>query len=349
MSEDKESRTEQASQRKLEKSREKGQVPRSEEFAPTVMFLFAVLYFWFGWDWLFIQIKDVFTSISFIYTMEFKLAFQNIIGIVVSKVIFTIMLPFSALMLFAGILGNVLQFGFVFSLDPIIPKGSKISPVAGFGRIFSIKQVVKTILSALKIIAMSLIIVYVVRIGIREYMHDLSQCNVECQMLVFQHLLKKLIMILLPILVVLAALDFVFQRTQFMKEQRMTKDEVKREHKNQDGDPIIKSARREEQRKMMEQDVFQRVKESRVLVAGVGLVVALKYDDEMPLPILLAIGKERMSFKMVAIAHKEKVSIVADAALANKLALDGEIDQYIPSSTIQDVARVLQQAQSQSR
>lgn len=346
MSEDKDSKTEQASSRKLEKSREKGQVPRSDEFAPTVMFLFAVMYFWFGWDWLFSQIKEMFSSISFIYTMEFKHAFSNLIDVVLNKVIFTIMLPFSALMLFAGILGNVLQFGFVLSLDPIMPKGNKINPIAGFGRIFSIKQVVKTILSSLKIIAMSIIIVYVVRIGIREYMHDLSQCDVNCQMLVFQHLLKKLIMILLPILIVLAALDYIFQRAQYMKEQRMTKDEVKREHKNQDGDPIIKGARREEQRKMLEQDMFQRVKESRVLVAGVGIVVALKYEEDMPLPILLAIGKERMSFKMIAIAHKEKVAIVADAALANKLALDGEIDQYIPSSTIQDVARVLQQAQN---
>ena len=344
MSEDKDSKTEEASWRKLEKSREKGQVARSEEFAPTIMFLFAVMYFWFGWDWLFGQIKEVFTSISFIYTMDFKLALDNIIDAVLTKVILTIILPFSLLMLFAGILGNVLQFGLIFSVDPIIPRGDKISPIKGFGRIFSVKQLVKTLFSSLKIIGMSIIIVYVVRLGVREYMHDLSQCNVECQMLVFQSLLKKLIMILLPILIIVAAMDFMFQRAQFLKDQRMTKDEVKREHKSQEGDPVIKGARRQEQRRLLEQDAVQRVKESRVLIAGVNLVVALKYDEELPLPIVLAIGKDRMSFKMIETANKEKVKVVADPALANKLSNESTIDQYIPSTTIKAVAKAIQQA-----
>ena len=343
MSEDKDSKTEEASSRKLEKSREKGQVARSEEFAPTIMFLFAIMYFWFGWDWLFSQIKEVFTSISFIYTMDFKLALDNIISAVLTKVIYTIILPFSLLMLFAGILGNVLQFGLIFAVDPIIPRGDKISPIKGFGRIFSVKQIVKTLFSSLKIIGMSIIIVYVVRLGVRDYMHDISQCNVECQMLVFQSLLKKLIMILLPILIIVAAMDFMFQRSQFLKEQRMTKDEVKREHKSQEGDPIIKGARRQEQRKMLEQDAVQRVKESRVLIAGVNLVIALKYDEDLPLPIVLAIGKDSTSFKMIETARKEKVKIVADPALANKLAVESTIDQYIPSSTVKAVAKAIQQ------
>ncbi|MCK5901798.1 MAG: EscU/YscU/HrcU family type III secretion system export apparatus switch protein [Cocleimonas sp.] len=341
MSEDKESKTEEASSRKLEQAREKGQVARSEEFAPTLMFLFAVLYFWFSWDWLFSQITEVFTSISFIYSMDFDLALSNIFGAVFNKVIISIVLPFSLLMVAAGILGNVLQTGLVLSLDPVIPKGSKIDPIAGFGRIFSVKQLVKTLFSSLKIIGMSLIILYVVRLGIQEYMHDLSRCNVECQMLVFQSLLKKIIIILLPILVVVAMADFIFQRSQFLKDQRMSKDEVKRENKNQEGDPVIKGERRSEQRRMADQDISLRVKDSRVLVAGVNLVVALKYDEDLPLPILVAIGKDRMSFKMIEIANKEKVKIVAEPALAAKLANEGTIDQYIPSTTISEVAAVI--------
>ncbi len=344
MSEDKDSKTEEATSQKLKKAREKGQVARSEEFAPTFMFIFAVMYFWFGWDKLFGNIKEVLTSISFIYTMDFNLALSNMVDSVMTMVIYTIALPFSIMMLIAGILGNILQTGFVLSLDPIMPKGEKISPLKGFGRIFSVKQVIKTLFSALKIIGMSIIIVYVVRIGITEYMHSISQCDVSCQMLVFQSLLKKLIMILLPILIVVALMDFMFQRAQFMKDQRMTKDEVKREYKNQEGDPVIKSARKAEQRKMMEQDITRKVKESRVLIAGINLVIAIKYDDDLPLPILMAIGKDRMSFKMIEIANKERVKIVAEPELARKLSLDGTIDQYIPSSTIQDVARVIQQS-----
>ncbi len=344
MSEDKDSKTEEPTFQKLKKAREKGQVARSEEFAPTFMFIFAVMYFWFGWDWLFGNIKELLTSIPFIYTMDFKLAFSNIIDAVMTKVIYSIVLPFSIMMLIAGIVGNILQTGFVFSVDLIAPHGEKIDPFKGFGRIFSVKQVIKTLFSALKIIGMSIIIVYVVRMGIGEYMHSISQCNIECQMLVFQSLLKKIIVILLPILIIVAAMDFMFQKSQFLKDQRMTKDEVKREFKNQEGDPEIKGARRAVQREMAAQDITLKVKDSKVLIAGINLVVAIKYDDELPLPILLAIGKDRMSFKMIEIANKEKVKIIADPELAGKLSNEGRIDQYIPSSTIQEVARVIQQA-----
>ena len=340
---DKDSKTEEPTSQKLKDARKKGQVARSEEFAPTLMFLFAVMYFWFGWDSMFVNIKEVFTSISFIYTMDFPLALDNIIDNVMSKVIYSIILPFAILMLIAGILGNVLQTGILFSVDPIIPKGEKIDPMKGFGRVFSIKQVIKTLLSIVKIMGMSIIIVYVVRLGIQDYMHDISQCDVRCQMLVFQTLLKKLIMILLPILIIVAAIDFMFQKSQFTKDQRMTKDEVKREYKSQEGDPEIKGARKEEQRKMLEQDLNKKVKESRVVIVGMNLAVALKYNEDLPLPILLAIGKNRMSFKMIEIANKERVKIIADPDLAMKLANDGTIDQYIPSKTIEGVARAIQE------
>jgi type III secretion protein U len=341
---DKDSKTEEPTSQKLKEARKKGQVARSEEFAPTLMFLFAVMYFWFGWDSMFLNIKEVFTSISFIYTMDFTLALDNIIDKVMSKVIYSIILPFAILMLVAGILGNVLQTGILFSVDPVIPKGEKIDPMKGFGRVFSVKQVIKTLLSIVKIVGMSIIIVYVVRLGIQDYMHDISQCDVRCQMLVFQTLLKKLIMILLPILIIVAAIDFMFQKSQFTKDQRMTKDEVKREYKSQEGDPEIKGARKEEQRKMLEQDMNKKVKESRVVIVGMNLAVALKYNEDLPLPILLAIGKNRMSFKMIEIANKERVKIIADPDLAMKLASDGTIDQYIPSETIEGAAHAIQQA-----
>lgn len=344
MSEDKDSKTEEATSQKLKKAREKGQVARSEEFAPTFMFIFAVMYFWFGWDKLFGNIKEILTSISFIYTMDFNLALSNMVDSVMTMVIYTIALPFSIMMLIAAIVGNILQTGFVLSFDPIMPSAEKIDPLKGFGRVFSIKQVIKTLFSSIKIIGMSIVIVYVIRIGITEYMHSISQCDISCQMLVFQSLLKQLITILLPILIVVAMMDFMFQRAQFLKDQRMTKDEVKREYKNQEGDPEIKGARKAEQRKMMEEDITRKVKESRILIAGINLVVAIKYDDDLPLPILMAIGKDRMSFKMIEIANKERVKIIADPELARKLSLEGTIDQYIPSSTIQDVARVLQQS-----
>ena len=136
-------------------------------------------------------------------------------------------------------------------------------------------------------------------------------------------------------------LDLMYQKFQYKKEQRMTKDEVKREYKNQEGDPLIKGQRKSEQRRLLEQDISEQIKQSRVIIVGIRKAVALMYEEDMPLPILLVIGRDRLSVKMIQVAKKENVPIIADPALVNILEEDGVIDQYIPSSAIKRVAQAM--------
>ncbi len=342
MSQDKESKTEEPTPRKLRDARKKGQVARSEELVPLMMILLAILFFWAAWDWLSAELQEYMSAVgSYGYDRGFKSALDTSLSVWLKKVFMGIMLPFSLLMLAAGIMGNVMQFGFLFSLHPVIPKPEKINPVAGFKRVFSMKQVVKTLLSIIKIIAMSIIIVFVVRTAIYEYMHDIGQCDIPCQFNVFTSMAKKMMFILIPVLVFMVMIDLMYQKFQFRKEQRMTKDEVKREHKNQEGDPLIKGQRRSEQRRLLEQDIKDQIKQSRIIIVGMRRAVALLYEDDMPLPIILAIGRDRLSVTMVQIAKKEKVPVVADPGLVKVLEEDGVIDQYIPTSAIKGVAQAL--------
>ena len=342
MSQDKGSKTEEPTHKKLRDARKKGQVARSEELVPLMMILLSVFYFWFAWDWFSGEIKEYMSAVgSFTYDRDFKSALNTSFSIWFNKIVMGIMLPFTGLMLVAGIMGNIMQFGFLFSLHPIKPTPEKINPIAGFKRIFSVKQLVKTIFSVIKIIAMSIIIVFVVRTAINEYMHDLSQCDTQCQFAVFVTMAKKMFFILIPVLIMMVMLDVMYQKFQYKKEQRMTKDEVKREHKNMEGDPKIKSQRKSEQRRLLEQDISDQIKQSRVIIAGMRKAVALMYEEDMSLPILLVIGRDRLSVRMIQIAKKENVPVIADPALVMILERDGVIDQYIPSSAIKKVAQAM--------
>lgn len=339
---DQDSKTEEPTRKKLRDVRKKGMVAKSDEVVPMVMIVLAVAYFWFGWDWFSGRLQAFFSAPSvYAYDRDFDLAVDEAFSLWRDVIIFGVMLPFSFLMTVGGIVGNVVQFGMLFSFHPLIPKMERINPVMGFKRVFSMKQVVKTLLSIFKIIVISVIIVFIVRTAIFEFMHDIKVCELDCQFAVMTSMAKKMMMVLVPVLIFMVMLDIMYQKFQFRKEQRMTKDEVKREHKNMEGDPLVKGQRRSEQRRLLEEDINEQVKNSRVIIAGMGRAVALMYQEDMPLPVLLAIGRDRLSLKMIQIAKKAGVPIVADPGLVSVLEKDGVIDQYIPSSAIQSVARAL--------
>ena len=343
MSGDKSSKTEEPTDKKLRDARKKGQVARSEEFVPLMMIILGVFYFWYSWDWFSSTLQNYMSSVAnYGYNRDFKSALDTSLSLWLDVVIIKIMLPFTGLMLIAGIMGNLVQFGFLFSMDPIIPKPEKINPIAGFKRIFSMKQVIKTLLSILKIVTMSIIVIFIVRTAISEYMHDVGQCEIHCQFAVFTYMLKKMMLILIPILILMVMMDFIFQKIQYRKDQRMSKDEIKREYKSMEGDPEIKGERKSEQRRLLEEDVKEQIQQSRVVIAGMRKTVALMYEEGMALPVLLAIGRDRMSIKMIQIAKKEGVPVVSDPALVNLLEEEGVIDQFIPSSAIKRVARAMQ-------
>ncbi|CAA6815761.1 MAG: Type III secretion system protein [uncultured Thiotrichaceae bacterium] len=342
MSEDKSSKTEEPTHKRLRDARKKAQVSRSEELVPLMMILTAILYFFFSFDWLLEYLQAYFSSVgNYAYDRSFEEAVSAGFTLWFDGIVLSVMLPFSLMMLAAGIVGNVIQFGFIFSVDPIIPKPEKIDPIKGFARVFSMKQVVKTLLSIFKIATMTVIIIVVVKVAINEYMHEIAQCDLQCQLGVLKSMLKKMLLILIPILVLMVMLDIAFQKFQFHKDQRMTKDEVKREYKSMEGDPMMKGQRRAEQRKMLQEDVKEQVMMSRVIIAGMRKAVALMYEPGMDLPILLAIGRDRMSNEMIKIAKAQGVPVIADPALVQIFEDDGVIDQFIPASAVRKTAQAM--------
>ncbi|WP_374212362.1 EscU/YscU/HrcU family type III secretion system export apparatus switch protein [Thiothrix subterranea] len=143
-------KTEQPSSRKLEKARKQGQVARSNDVSSALIMLFTVLYFMLAWDWIVDQFKEMFSIVPRLYTMPFPQAVEVGFKTMLESALYGIALPFAMITVVAGILGNIVQFGFVFSFEPIIPKPEKVSLSSGFKRIFSAKQFVTTLLLAIE-------------------------------------------------------------------------------------------------------------------------------------------------------------------------------------------------------
>lgn len=341
-------KTEEATPKKLRDAKRRGQVPRSNDIASALILLFATIYFFAMWDWLVDQVREYFLTVTELIKYDFDQALQAALELLVEKAFYTIALPFAIMVTIAGILGNVLQFGFIFAIEPVLPKLSKVSPTEGFKRIFSVKQVVQTALSLLKTIAIAIAVFAVVYIGLGELLNEIEQCDVLCTKEITEDLVQLIFMIVIPMILLIAILDFAFQRAQFLKEQKMTKDELKREMKEMFGDPHVRGARRGLRQELAEQDIQSRIKTARLLIIDIGVAVALHFEqDETPLPVIVAIGKDGMARKMVEIAQIEDVPLVSDAHLVADLVEEGKLDQYIPESTINRVAQAMRRTSKQ--
>ena len=297
-----------------------------------------------SWDLILQNLKEFFNIISLLPAYDFKVALNSSLKAVTDKIIIDIIIPFSLVVTLAAIIGNIGQFGFLFSFESMKPNFSKINPAEGMKRIFSVKQLVETLLSLFKTIIISIIMVYVLYIGTKLLLNDVQQCNVLCQQFINEDLISKLFLYIIPAILVMAVIDFIFQRQQFNKEQRMTKDEVKREFKEMFGDPHVIGERRNMRRELAEQDVQKRIKTARLVIADIGVAIALQFEQGVtPLPLIAAIGRGPMARRMLEIAQVENVPTIQNPKLAQLLLEEGKVDQYIPSSSIDGVAQAMRQ------
>lgn len=341
MSEDKSRNTEKATPKKLRDARKKGQVPKSKEVVSAFMLVGVVIYYWLTWEAQFHYLMDLFSIPQLVYSTPFPEALKKISGAMLRVAMLWIILPVVVIQIVMAVMGSIVQFGVLFSAHPIKPDINKLNPVKMAGQIFSLKTLMETSLSMMKIVVIGFVLYLVIKSGFRDIIHDPSVCNIECLKSLLQALMIRLFMYILPLLLVLALLDYLVQKKHFLKEQMMSKEELKREFKDMEGDPLIKGARRATARELSSQDIADRIKRSRILVIGSRGAVALRYDpEETPLPIILMIGKGEMTRRLVAVARSEKIPMIADEVLLDQL-LEGSVDQYIPEAAIQRTAVVL--------
>ncbi|MGB0361374.1 MAG: EscU/YscU/HrcU family type III secretion system export apparatus switch protein, partial [Endozoicomonas sp.] len=243
----------------------------------------------------------------------------------------------------AAIVGNIIQFGFLFAAESIKPDIKKINPVEGAKKIFALKNLIEFIKSIIKVIFLFFVVYWVLTSSLSD-MVNMPYCGSACILPITGVLLKKLLIYALIAFMVIAVLDYMFERWNFMKQNRMTKDEVKREHKESEGSPEIKSKRKEIHQEILSQ--AENTGKSDVVIKNpTHLAIGLQYSQgKTPLPMVTVKGRGGNARFIIKIAEKEGIPVLENVPLAHAL-FHLNITEFIPGELIEPVAEVFRWVQ----
>ncbi len=344
MSEDDDSdKTEEPSSKKLEEARQKGQVPQSKEIAHWFMILAAGIIVYTLSPAIGAELYA--DLIGFIATPhQFILSDTNLgdmLTVLLLKVIMVLMLPFVLLMV-AAFLAHVLQFGILFAPDSLEFKLERISIIKGFGRMFSMRSVMELVKGLIKIAVVGAVIYGVINPVFHQASDYIHYEVSELAKLIY-NLTGKILMVVVAVLTAIAMIDWLYQRFTFMKEMRMSKQELKDEYRQSEGDPVIKQRQRQIRADKARKRMMAAVPKSTVVVTNpTHYAVALLYEDgKMEAPKLVAKGVDAVALRIRQVARENNVPIMENPPLARTLFANVEIDQEIPADYYKAVAEVI--------
>jgi flagellar biosynthesis protein FlhB len=251
------------------------------------------------------------------------------------------MLPVAGVLLLAGVLVSVGQVGLHLTPKPLMPKLNKISPLTGFGRLFGMRGLMRFVTNVLKLT----LLVVIAWMTIREDLYQIALLTPELNHRLGHegHLLAMLGIKLALVLLLIAAVDYLYQRWQHYEEMKMTKQEVKEEMKQSDGDPLVKGKIRQIQRQMAQKRMMAEVPKADVVITNpTHVAVALRYDREkMAAPEVVAKGYDEVAQRIKAIAAEHGIPMVENVPLARALAKEVALGKAVPPKWFQQVAQVL--------
>ncbi len=336
-------KTEQPTSRKREKSREEGQVAKSNEIT-TAFLLISIFYTLkiFGpWaaEQLIIVMREAFTLFKY-ESMDILLA-QQIYLYFVEKMLFVI-LPILGVSFIVAFVANIAQVGWKPSLKPLKPKLNRLSPIQGVKRMFSMRTLVELLKSILKI-AIILLIVYLTLVDFENMIYNFYRLPVfDGYVMIINTVLDMAIKVGMYFIIV-ATIDFAYQKYKHEKDLKMTKQEVKDERKMIDGNPEIKGKIRQKMREAAMRRMMQDIPKADVVITNpTHFAIAIAYDEnQFGAPRVLAKGADLVAARIREQAKEHEVEIVENKLLARTLYYTVEIGQEIPPELYQAVAEVL--------
>ena len=251
-------------------------------------------------------------------------------------------LPITLITMACAIVATFAQTRMLVSKELIRPKLSKISPLQGFKRLFSLKSLINALKGLLKI-SLLMIIVY---LSLKDMYQESSKYLYVDLRASCAHLFSEGMSMIVKIgiaFIALAALDFMYQKWDYEKSLRMSKEEIKEEYKQTEGDPKVKGKIKEIQRRRAQERMMQQVPKADVVIRNpTHFAVALRYHpEEDNAPIVLAKGMDSLALRIVKVAEENKVAVIENVPLARALYADAELDQEIPPELYNPVAEVL--------
>lgn len=336
-------KTEKATPKKRQDARKKGQVAKSTDLPAALILLFVSASFFMLGDFYKARIYGMFGGLFQNWlTMELTPANVMDLFLNITQQMLLMLLPIFAIVMIVGVIGNVIQFGFLLTGEPLKLKLNKLNPIEGFKRIFSMRSLVEFLKSILKVTIIG-VLVYSTIMSEWDKLLTLSSMPLETIFSFTAGLTIKLGLEIGAVLAVLAFLDFLYQRYEHEKSLKMSKQDIKDEYKKSEGDPLIKGRIRERQRKMALQRMMQDVPKADVVITNpTHYAIALKYDAaNMEAPTILAKGVDHVALRIREIAKENGVITMENKPLARALYDRAEIGDVIPADLFQAVAEVL--------
>ncbi|MDR9834317.1 flagellar biosynthesis protein FlhB [Herbaspirillum huttiense] len=336
-------RTEPATGKRIERAREQGDVPRSRELATTLMLLVGGSCVWLfsgpvvtSLDRIMVATLTFERAAAFDPALLFDMLSAHMLDVAVS------MIPLAFLMTLAAMAAPLMLGGWLFNVDSLAPKFSKLNPISGFANMFSINSLVELGKAVLK----TLLVGTVAWIAIRSQLDAVMGLGVESLKTAGSHAAQLLwisFITMVSALILIAALDVPYQIWNYGRKLRMTREEVKQEHKESEGDPHIKGKIRAMQRAMARRRMMAEVPTADVVVTNpTHFAVALKYTEgKMGAPKVVAKGADDVAAKIRELAREHKVPLLEAPPLARALHAHTEIGDEIPEALYTAVAEVL--------
>jgi flagellar biosynthetic protein FlhB len=340
---DKEEKTEEPTRRRLEKAREEGNVAKSTEISSVLLLVVATIIFLQFGGWMYSNIDHLFETFLSnsgqpINSTSNALQFLKVAG----WYGFYTMAPLLIGLFFVALLANIGQTGIVFSAKAIAFKGNRLNPINGVKKIFSMKGVVEVAKGFIKILIIGFIIYVTLHYEINNIASFLL-LPIGGIMSQSGAYILTIISRILAALLILAIADALYQRYQHRKDLRMTQKEVKDELKQTEGDPYMKSRRREKAAAMHQRRLDHAVLGSEVVVTNpTHYAVALHYDPgQNEAPIIRAKGRRNRALKIKEFAKKYDVPIVENKPVARALYASAEEGEFVPPDLYKAVAEIL--------
>ena len=336
-------KTETATPKKREKTREEGQTARSVEI-PSVFVLFTgILFLYFSGFISYKHLTDIMRhSFSFESIPEFNINYVVAILNTFLLKVFLFIIPLFISIFIIALLSNFLQVGFLFSHKAITPKFSRLSIIKGFGRLFSKKSLVELVKSVLKLLIIGIVSYFVVKNEVVRIPFLYHQSTGE--ILIYMCKISfKIFIWTISIMVIMAILDYLFQRWQFEEQIKMTKQEVKDESKQAEGDPQVKARIRSLQQQAARRRMMQDIPKADVVVTNpTHLALAIQYDAlSMNAPKILAKGAGAVAERIRNVAKENDIPVIEDKELAQNLYKTVDIGDEIPVTLFKAVAELL--------
>ena len=334
-------KTEYPTSTKLRKARGDGQVAKSKDFTQTALILALFGYMLSDAEGL---IKG-FSELMLLPVNVLTMNFEDAVNVVVTKLFrdaIRIMMPFLLIVIGVGLFVELMQSGMLFSFKAMMPSAKKLNIMSNIKNVVAVKNLMEFLKSNLKIAFLSALLYAVLKDALPTLM-TLPQAGLSGVGVAVGMLLKVLISNIAVAYTVLALADFAWQRHQHVKGLMMSKDEIKQEFKEAEGDQHIKHQRKHLHQEMMQEGAVNSARKASVLVTNpTHLAIAIYYDkDKTPLPMVLAKGEGALAARMVVAAREAGVPVLQNIPLAHELMDTAQLDQYIPSELIEPVAQVL--------